>query len=86
MHRLAVPIEPKPAQAVEDRLHRLRRRAFAVGVLDAQQELAADVLGVEPVEQRRARAADVQEAGRGGGETGDDLGHEELAARDRPRV
>jgi hypothetical protein len=35
-------------------------RAFAVGVLDAQQELAALTLGVEPVEQRRARAADMR--------------------------
>ena len=72
---LAVPIEFEPAQAVEDRLDRLRRRALAVGVLDAQQELAADVLGVEPVEQRRARPADMQEAGGRGRETGDDGGH-----------
>jgi hypothetical protein len=42
-------------------------RALAVGVLDAQQELAAGVAGVEPVEQRRARAADMQEAGGRGG-------------------
>ena len=49
-------------------------RARAVGVLDAQQELAAVVAGEQPVEQRGARAADMQEAGRRGGEAGDD-GH-----------
>ena len=48
------------------------RGALAVGVLDAQQELAAGVAGIEPVEQRRARPADVQEAGGRGSEAGDD--------------
>ena len=48
-------------------------RALAVGVLDAQEERSAEPAGVEPVEQGRARAADVQEAGRGGREAGDDL-------------
>ena len=73
--RLAVPVEAEPRQPVEDRVDRGLGRALAVGVLDAQQELAAGVAGVEPVEQRGARAADVQEAGRRGGEAGDDLGH-----------
>ena len=51
----------------------LRRRigaALAVGVLDAQQELAAVVAGEQVVEQRGAGAADVQQAGRAGGEAG----------------
>ena len=69
---VAVPIEAEPAHPVEDRVDRLRRRARLVGIFDAQQELAAVVAGEEPVEQRRARAADVQEAGRRGGEAGDD--------------
>ena len=47
-------------------------RAGLVGILDAQQELAAVVAGEQPVEQRRARPADMQESGRGGGKTGDD--------------
>ena len=46
--------------------------ALAVGILDAQQELAAGVACVEPVEQRRARPADVQVAGGRGSEAGDD--------------
>ena len=56
------------------------RRALAVGVLDPQQHLAAAAARVEPVEQRGAGAADVEEAGRGGGEAGDDLGHDRADA------
>src|SRR6202020_2396079 len=74
--RLAVPIETEPFQPIENRVHGSLRGALPVGVLDAQQELAAEALGVEPVEQRRARAADMQEAGRRGREAGDDLRHD----------
>ena len=50
--------------------------ALAVGILDAQQELAAGVAGVEPIEQRRARPADMQVAGGRGRKARDDgLGH-----------
>src|ERR1700727_1313208 len=81
--RLAVPIETEPFQPIENRVHGSLRGALPVGVLDAQQELAAEALGVEPVEQRRARAADMQEAGRRGREAGDDLRHfMKLEARD----
>ena len=44
----------------------------AVGVLDAQQEAAAVMPGEQPVEQRGAGAADMEKAGRRGGETDDD--------------
>ena len=74
--RLAVPIEAQPFEPVENRVHRLLRRTFAVGVLDAQQEFAVAVLGEEPVEQRRARAADMQEAGRRRCEAGYDFRHD----------
>ena len=74
-HRLAVPFEAEPVQPVENRGDRLGRRALAVGVLDAQQELAAEALGVEPVEQRRARPANMEKTGGRGRETGDDCGH-----------
>jgi hypothetical protein len=74
-HRLAVPVETEPFEAVEDGVDGFRGGAFAVGVLDAEQELAAGLAGVEPVEQRGARPADMQEAGGRGGEAGDDLGH-----------
>ena len=83
--RLAVPVEPEPFEPVENRVDRRLRRAFAVGVLDAQQERAAEMLGVEPVEQRRPRAADMQEAGRRRREAGDDLRHDTGLGRIRHR-
>ncbi len=61
--RALVPVELEPAQRVEDLLDVLGRRALAVGVLDAQHHLAPFVAGEQPVEQRRAGAADVQRAG-----------------------
>ena len=65
---LLVPVEAEPVQAVEDRLGGLVAGAGLVGVLDAEKELAAGAAGEEPVEERRARAADVEVAGGGGGE------------------
>ena len=44
------------------------RRSLDVGVFDAQHEHAAVAPGEEPVEERGARAADVQVAGRRGSE------------------
>ena len=73
--RLAVPIEPEPFEPIENRVHRGLCGALTVGVFDAQQERAAEALGVEPVEQSRARASDMQEAGRRRREAGDDGGH-----------
>ena len=42
--RLAVPIEPEPFEPVNGRIDRGVGGALAVGVLDAQQELAAERL------------------------------------------
>ena len=55
-----VPIEPEPAEPVEDRLQRLGDVALLVRVVDAQQELPAALARELPIEQRRANAADVQ--------------------------
>ena len=80
--RLAVPVEAEPLQPVEDRVDRRVSRAGAVGVLDAQQHLAAEALGEQPVEQRGARPPDVQKAGRRRRETGDDgFGHRRTVSR-----
>ena len=68
-HRSLVPIEPEPAQSIEDDLDRLLGIARHVGILDAQDESAAGVPGIQPVEQRRARPADVQEPRRTGSKT-----------------
>ena len=62
--RAFIPGEAKPAQAVEDDLHGFLRVARGVGVFDAQDEGAAGMAGVEPVEEGGAGAADVEEARR----------------------
>ena len=64
-----VPVEAEPFQAVVDDLHGVDGVAGLVGVLDAQDELAAVVPREEPVEQGGARPADVQKAGGRRGET-----------------
>ena len=71
---LLVPIEPQPREAVEDDLGVLVTGAGLVGVLDTQQELAAHVPGVEPIEEGGAGAPDVEVA-RGGGGEADAGGH-----------
>ena len=72
---VAVPIEAEPFHAVDDGVDGGLGGALAVGVLDAQHHLAAMAPGVEPVEKRRARAANMQKAGGRGRKTGDDVGH-----------
>ncbi len=66
--RTLVPLHAEPAQHLLDLVDRLLRRARDIGVLDAQDEYAADVTRVEIVEQHRAHIADVQEARRRGRE------------------
>ena len=66
---VAVVVEPEPAQRLEDLLDVLGRRALAVGVLDAQDELAAVAAGQEPVVQCRPRSTDVERARRRGSES-----------------
>src|SRR5439155_5033852 len=67
--------EAKPAKPVENALDHFGRRTLDVGVLDAQHEGAAVAPCEEPVEQRGARAADVQIAGWGGSESNAGGGH-----------
>ena len=61
--RLAVPLDAEPAQRALDLLDRLVDLAARVRVLDPQQALAAASAREEPVEEERADAADVEEAG-----------------------
>ena len=60
---VAVPVDPEPDQRVLDLIDRLGHLAARVGVLDPQQDLAALLAREEPVEEERADAADVEEAG-----------------------
>ena len=64
VERALVVAQPQPLHAVQDHLRRFVGGALAVGVLDAQDELAAMTARIQPGEQRRAHAADVQQTGR----------------------
>ena len=61
--RAFIPIESKPAQPVVNGARGLLGVARPIGIFDAQNQRAARVFGVEPVEQGRARAAYVEIAG-----------------------
>jgi hypothetical protein len=74
--RAFVPIDAQPAEAVQDRGERFVDVSLRVGVVDPQNELAAVPAGEQPVEERRAHAADVQIAGGARGEaSADGAGH-----------
>jgi hypothetical protein len=59
-----VPVKTEPAKAVEDSGDHLARRPLHVGIFDPEDEDAAVTPRVEPIEECRARAADVQIASR----------------------
>ena len=63
-----VPAQPEPVQPVEDVLLVGDRRASDVGVLEAEDERAAGVPGVEVVEQRRPCRPDVERTRRARGD------------------
>ena len=60
--RRLVPLQPEPFHGIENGALRLGRRSFAVGVLDAEQELAAVMPGEQPVENGRPNVPDVNMA------------------------
>ena len=61
--RPLIPIEAKPPKPLDDAVDHGPGGALGVGILDAEDEGPALPARVEPVEERRARAADVQIAG-----------------------
>ena len=63
-----VPVEAHPPEHPQDLGLALGRGALAVGVLHAEDERSTRVSGRKPVEQRGARAADMQRSGRAGRE------------------
>src|SRR5579862_500435 len=67
--RTFIPLRPKPFQIREDFVERLLGRALAIGIVDAQYELALVVPRVKVREQARANVADVQRAGGARGKT-----------------
>ena len=62
--RAFIPIQAEPAQAIVDRGRGFLGVAGFVRVLDAQNKRAAVMAREKPVEERGARAADVQVTGR----------------------
>ena len=48
--RSFIPVDAQPAQAFENAIHHLGRRALKIGVLNAQDQRAAKVTRVQPVE------------------------------------
>ena len=63
-----VPVQPQPLHGVEDDSHVLLGGALGVGVLDAQDEVAAHRAGERPVVDGRAGPAHMQAPGGRGGE------------------
>ena len=61
--RAFIPVQTEPAQPIVNRLRRDFGVPGPVCVLDAQDERAAGMFGVEPIEKRGARAADVEVTG-----------------------
>src|SRR5215204_1864684 len=59
-----IPVEPQPPEIVEDAQLRLAGRSLGVGVFDPQDKGAVLPVREQPVEQRRARVADMQLPGR----------------------
>ena len=70
---LAVPVQPQPPHAIQERPDGLRGGALKVGILHAQQERPAHVPREKPVEDRRADVPDVHLARRRRRETNPDL-------------
>jgi hypothetical protein len=64
-----IPIEPEPAQPVDDARHHLPGRALRIGIFDAQDEGPAVAPREQRVEERRSGAAHVEVASWRRGET-----------------
>lgn len=73
---VTIPSDVEPFQAVDDGVDRFLSRPREIRILDAQQKAAAVVMGKEPIEKSRARAADMEEPGGRRSKSGDD-GHGE---------
>src|SRR5215472_3333688 len=74
-----VPQKAQPAEAMQDGRERGLEVALLIGVVDAQEVAAAVPARKQPVEQRRAHAPDVEEAGRAGREARARWGHRTLS-------
>ena len=68
--------DSEPGEVGLDRISIFAPRSFEVGVVEAQDEATGRSRGEQPIDQRGARVADVNEPGRRGGEAdGGNGGH-----------
>ena len=67
--RSLVVVEPEPLHAVENRLHRFGRGPLEIGIFYSQHEASAGLAAEQPAKQRGTGSANVQHAGRTGGES-----------------
>ncbi len=73
--------DAEPAEVFDDGGFVFGLGAFGVGIVDAQQELAAVLLREEEVEQRRARIADMQQAGGRWGKADNGVSHGDVRSK-----
>ena len=69
---LFVGIEPEPGKILADRRHERLFAPCLIGIVEPKDELAPRLSRPQPVVKRGADVADVEPAGRRGGEAGDD--------------
>src|SRR5690349_4162235 len=72
--RTFVPVNSQPLESLVNRSRGFLGIALGVGVFDAQHQFATVMMHKEPVEERSARATDVQITGRRRRETNADFG------------
>jgi hypothetical protein len=77
---LAIGLETQPFEIGADRLDIVLAAALGIGIVDAQQETPAALLGEHPVVQRSANVADMEPPGGRRGEAGD-MGHARADSR-----
>jgi hypothetical protein len=70
-----IPIDAKPFESIKNGLKCLGPVPFGIGIIDAQNELAAIPLREQPVEQRRANTANMQVTCGAGGKASTDRTH-----------
>jgi hypothetical protein len=69
--QLPIPVEAEPAQIRLDRLGERFGRALGVGVVETEEERAAELARVEPVDERGAGVAEMEAARGARGEAED---------------
>ena len=68
-HGLAIIAQPEPRQTVQNHSCGRVGGTFFVGILNPEQKFAAVMAGKQQVEQRGPGAANMQQAGGGGGKS-----------------